>query len=320
MKKIIAILIACTAIGLSIYRSSTINTIDDGIYVYSSIKTEPLYKTIFKIGDEYDPQRIWWNQSQNNFRDLSEVQYLEVHGNEVTFHTRFGKETVLIEDNTIPFWRKNYSITRGWLGGINLDLGLNTVSLSKTNASYTQEKLQRIKNNIEAYQQERRSEVIEHQKRIANIDFSELFDAVERTFTINDVNYQIEIPEFLANYSFDPRYSASRIELAQLQIEETEQERLTLMKGFDFPKNVVFDIVKLKNKVDLTRVAPKGFTIYQEENGAIFFDSAHNLLAAYSIYSELSNTTILAIALIKDDNIDLAIQIYKSTKTLKKSP
>lgn len=319
MKKIIAICILGAMVGLSIYRSSTINVIDDGIYVYLDLKTEPFYKTVFKIGDEYDPQRIWWNQSQDHFRELSETEYVEVKGNTVTFHTIFGQETVLIEDNTIPFWSNYYSITRGWLGGINLEAGLNTISLSKANASYTQEKFQRVKNNMEAYQQKRRSEVIEHQKQIASIDFSEPFDGVAQTFTIDNINYNIEIPMFLSKFSFNSTFGENRIKLARLKIEAIEQERLTIRNGFDFPRDVVFNIVTSKNKIDLTRTAPKGFIIYQEDNGAIFFDSAHNLLAAYSIYDEQSNLSITAIILIPDEDIDTATLMYQSAKTLRKS-
>ncbi|MGL4674907.1 MAG: hypothetical protein ACRCXK_08610 [Wohlfahrtiimonas sp.] len=319
MKKIIALCILGAMVGLSIYRSSTINIIDDGVYVYLDLKTEPLYKTLLNIGDEYDPNRTWWKNSQNNFRNLSENEYVEVRDNEVTFHTRFGKETVLIEDNTIPFWSNYYSITRGWLGGINLEAGLNTISLSKTNASYTQEKFQRVKNNMETYQQNRKLEVVEHQKQIANIDFSEPFDGLEQTFTINDVNYKTEIPEFLSKYSLNPSYNESRIKLEQLQIEEIEEERLTIRKGFDFPRDVVFDIITSKNRIDLTRAVPEGFIIYQESNGAIFFDSAHNLFSAYSIYDEQSDLSITAIVLIPDEDIDTAILMYKSAKTLRRS-
>lgn len=319
MKKIIALCILGAMVGLSIYRSSTINIIDDGAYVYLDLKTEPLYKTLLNIGDEYDPNRTWWKNSQNNFRNLSENEYVEVRDKEVTFHTRFGKESVLIEDNTIPFWSNYYSITRGWFGGINLEAGLNTISLSKTNASYTQEKLQRVKNNMETYQQNRKLEVIEHQKQIANIDFSEPFDGLEQTFTINDVNYKTEIPEFLSKYSLNPSYNESRIKLEQLQIEEIEEERLTIRKGFDFPRDVVFDIVTSKNRIDLTRAVPEGFIIYQESNGAIFFDSAHNLFSAYSIYDEQSDLSITAIIMIPDEDIDTAILMYKSAKTLRRS-
>lgn len=303
---------------LSIYRSSTLNVIDDGAYIYLDLQTEPLYKKLFNIGDEYDPDRTWWKNSQNRFRQFTETEYLEVLGNTITFHSKFGTETVLIENNTIPFWENYYGITRGWLGGINLDAGLNTISLSKADTSYRQEKLQRVKNHIESYQQKRRLEVTEHQKQIANIDLSAPFDGIEQTLTINNMNYSIDIPVSLADYSFGSS-SREEIKIAGLESDLVDKQHLLSNRGFNPPENITFDIILIQNKVNLTPIIPEGFTIYQDDNSAIFFDSTHNLFSVYSIYDEQTNLSIIAIALIIDDNIDTAIQMYKSTKTLRKS-